>query len=118
MSKLRAYFITGLAIFLPVTITIYILVAVFRFLDNILGRFINLYLIRTGGFYIPGLGIILFIIIVFVVGFLTRHFFGRRIFPALERLFLLKPPMQLYHCSIYELLFQLLVPCQRLYGCR
>ncbi|MFH1655750.1 MAG: DUF502 domain-containing protein [Candidatus Omnitrophota bacterium] len=91
--KLKTYFITGLLIFLPVTITIYILITVFRFFDNILGRFINLYLIRTGGFYIPGLGIILFILVVFIIGFFTSHFFGRKIFPVLERFFLLKPPV-------------------------
>ena len=92
MSKLRSYFITGLAIFLPITITIYILVGVFKFFDNILGRFINIYLMKTGGFYIPGLGIILCILLVFLMGFFMKHFFGRRIFPALERFFLLKPP--------------------------
>lgn len=91
--KLRTYFITGLAIFLPVTITLYILIAVFRFFDNILGRFVNLYFIRTSGFYIPGLGIILFILVVFAIGFFATHFFGRKIFPALERFFLLKPPL-------------------------
>lgn len=93
MSKIKKYFITGLLIFLPVTLTIYILVAIFRFFDNILGRFINIYLIRTGGFYVPGLGIILFILLVFFTGFFTTHFFGKRIFPALERFFLFKPPV-------------------------
>jgi len=91
--KLRTYFITGLAIFLPVTITVYILISVFRFFDNILGRFINYYFIKTGGFYIPGLGIMLCILVVFLIGFFTTHFFGRKIFPALERFFLLKPPL-------------------------
>ena len=93
MKKIKNYFFTGLAIFLPLTITIYILVAVFRFFDNILGRFINYYIIQGGGFYIPGLGIILCILVVFLIGFFTTHLFGRKIFPALERFFLLKPPV-------------------------
>jgi uncharacterized membrane protein len=92
-SRLRSYFITGLAVFLPVTITIYILIGIFRFLDNILGRFINVYLVKTGGFYIPGLGIILFILMVFITGFLIRHFFGKKIFLVLEKFFLMKPPI-------------------------
>ncbi|HOX54662.1 MAG: DUF502 domain-containing protein [Candidatus Omnitrophica bacterium] len=93
MKKLRGYFITGLAVFLPIAITIYILVVAFRFFDNILGRFINIYLLRTGGIYIPGLGLILFILVVFLTGFFTRHFLGRKIFPFFERIFLLKPPL-------------------------
>lgn len=93
MAKIRGYFITGLAIFLPVAITLYILVQVFRFFDNILGRFINFFLMKRIGFYIPGLGIILFILVVFLIGFFTRHFFGKKIFPFLERIFLLKPPL-------------------------
>ncbi|MBM3248248.1 MAG: DUF502 domain-containing protein [Candidatus Omnitrophica bacterium] len=93
MARIRGYFITGLAIFLPVTITIYILVVVFRFFDSILGRFINFFLMERVGFYIPGLGIILSVLVIFILGFFTKHFFGKRIFPALERFFLLKPPV-------------------------
>lgn len=93
MVKIRGYFITGLAIFLPVAITLYILIQVFKFFDNILGRFINFYLMERGGIYIPGLGIILFIVVVFIIGFFTRHFFGKKIFPFLEKVFLLKPPL-------------------------
>lgn len=93
MKKLRSYFITGLAVFLPIAITIYILVVAFRFFDNILGRFINIYLLRTGGIYIPGLGLILFILVVFLAGIFTRHFFGRKLFPFFEKILLLKPPL-------------------------
>ncbi|MBM3251923.1 MAG: DUF502 domain-containing protein [Candidatus Omnitrophica bacterium] len=93
MVKIRGYFITGLAIFLPVAITLYILVKVFRFFDNILGRFINFYLMKTGGIYIPGLGIILFILVVFIIGFFTRHFLGRKIFPYFEKILFLRPPL-------------------------
>lgn len=87
MSRLKRYFITGLALVVPVFLTIYVLAAVFRFTDNILGRFLNAYLRKTLGFYIPGLGVLIFLFAILLVGFLANRFIGRRIFPALDRWF-------------------------------
>lgn len=86
-NQLKHYFFTGLALIMPVVVTLYVLAALFRFVDNILGRFINLYLEDTTGFYIPGLGLILFFLIIILTGFLAIHFFGRNLFPAAERWF-------------------------------
>lgn len=91
MSKIKHYFATGLLITLPVFFTLYLVFIVFRFLDGILGKVINFYLRKEFGFSIPGLGIILGVIIVFVVGFVAANFIGKRIFKALEAWFLKFP---------------------------
>lgn len=57
MNRLRKYFITGLAVVVPVFLTVYVLIVLFRFTDNILGRFLNVYSRNALGFNIPGLGI-------------------------------------------------------------
>lgn len=102
-SQLRRYFFTGLALIMPVVVTLYVLLALFRFLDNILGRFINFYLRETLGFYIPGLGFILFFLIILVTGFLATHFFGRNIFPALERWFSRLPFIRQVYPSVKKI---------------
>lgn len=83
MVKIRKYFVAGLLAILPISLSIYILVILFRLTDGILGRFLNVYLENTLGFYIPGLGLILFISIIFFVGILSIHVFGT----GLHRLF-------------------------------
>jgi uncharacterized membrane protein len=85
MSRLRGYFFTGILIILPLYISVYILVIVFRFVDGILGNFINVYFQKTLGFYIPGLGILLFFTIIIIAGFLGTSFFGRSLHRAFDR---------------------------------
>lgn len=99
----KRYFFTGLALIMPVVVTLYVLVALFRFVDNILGRFINSYLQETLGFYIPGIGFILFFLIILFTGFLAVHFFGRNVFPALERWFSRLPFIRQVYPSVKKI---------------
>ena len=88
MKRLKRYFITGFIVLVPVLLTIYVLAMLFRFVDNILGRFLNIYLNNILGFYIPGLGLLLFLVIIVLVGFLAGRFLGNKIFPRIEKWFL------------------------------
>ena len=84
-TYIKRNLIAGFLVIFPLLFTVYILVFLFQFADNILGKFINTYLERSLGFYIPGLGLILFLIIIFVVGFLTTHLLGRRLYSILDK---------------------------------
>ncbi|MBU1872023.1 MAG: DUF502 domain-containing protein, partial [Candidatus Omnitrophica bacterium] len=84
-TNIKKYFIAGTLILLPLLITLYILVTLFQFADGILGKFVNSFLDKLLGFYIPGLGLVLFLIIIFLVGFITTHFLGRKLYSILER---------------------------------
>lgn len=86
IKHVRRYFITGILVIFPLFLSIYILFILFRFVDGILGRFINVYFKETLGFYIPGLGLILFLLIIIVAGFLSTHFLGRRLNRFLDRI--------------------------------
>ncbi|MBU1923528.1 MAG: DUF502 domain-containing protein [Candidatus Omnitrophica bacterium] len=87
MNRLRKYFITGLAVVVPVFLTVYVLVVLFRFTDNILGRFLNIYFRNTMGFYIPGLGVLIFLLLIISAGFLANRYIGKSIFPLMDRWF-------------------------------
>jgi uncharacterized membrane protein len=91
MGKIRHYFGTGLLVTLPVFITLYIMFVGFRFIDNIWGKAINTYLKNNFGFSIPGLGIIIGIVTVFVIGFIATSFIGKRTFRGIEGWFLKFP---------------------------
>lgn len=89
--KIRHYFGTGLLITLPVFVTLYFLFIIFRFIDGIFGKVVNMYIQKHMGFAIPGVGFIIGILIVFGVGFTAANFFGKKIIYALERWFLKFP---------------------------
>ncbi len=86
MKQIKRYFIAGILIILPLFITGYILVVFVKFADGILGKFINNYLRQILGFYIPGLGLILFLAFIFVTGFLTAHFLGKRFYLLIDKM--------------------------------
>ena len=84
-TYIKRNFIAGILVIFPLLLTIYILVVLFQFADGILGKYINTYLRRFLGFYVPGLGLIIFLIIIFLVGFLTTHFLGRKLYLILDK---------------------------------
>lgn len=69
---MRRIFLTGLAAIIPFVITIYVIVGLFHFADNILGVYINSYLERHVGYGVPGIGIILTLLTIFLLGGIIR----------------------------------------------
>ncbi len=65
--KLRGYFLTGLVAILPIGITLFILWKIFLFLDNLVP------------YAPPGLGFVSLVILITLLGVLTRHLVGTRV---------------------------------------
>lgn len=87
MERLRRYLVAGLIVVVPVLLTVYVLVIMFRLVDGILGRFLNVYFKEILGFYIPGLGFLISLVFILFVGFLATRFLGKKVFIVLERWF-------------------------------
>ncbi len=102
-NYLKRNFIAGILVIFPLLLTIYILVILFQFADGILGKFINTYLDRTLGFYIPGLGLILFLIIIFLVGFFTTNFLGKKLYSILDKALKRFPLIRYIYPSIKQI---------------
>lgn len=91
VSKIRRYFISGLVVFLPVALTIYLLVWSLSFLDGFFGRFLEPYFMREFGFYFKGVSIVVGFFIIFLIGFMVTNFFGRKVHAFFENLLLKLP---------------------------
>jgi len=87
---IRRWFFTGLVVLVPIVITIYVVVGLFRFADGILGKYINRYAYLYFGQEIPGLGIIFSILIILSVGALAS-FARLRIFKKVDTMVLRLP---------------------------
>jgi len=86
-THLRRIFLTGLVILAPVALTIYILLALFRFMDAIFAPVVDRALAAFfPGLHIPGLGILLTLISIFLLGWLSTNVLGRRAIQAFESL--------------------------------
>jgi uncharacterized membrane protein len=77
---IRGYFMAGLLVIVPLGAVIFVISVIIRLMDRALG-FIpqkfhpDIYL----PFKIPGLGLVLFVVIVLVTGILVKNYIGRRI---------------------------------------
>ena len=80
-GQLKRYFITGLLVITPIWGTYLVLSTLLRFLEGFLGNFLK----GIGKFYIPGMGIITLVVLIFLVGVLTTNFIGRKVMSLWER---------------------------------
>ena len=80
LAKLRKYFLSGLVVFLPISLTIYLFFLAIDFFDGILGKYLEPFFAENFGFYFSGLSIIIGVSIIILIGFLATNFLGKKIY--------------------------------------
>lgn len=84
---IRKYFITGLLVWIPLVITAWVLHAVVVSMDQVLLLFPETWHSPALlGFYVPGLGVILTVLIIFLTGLFVRNYVGNHILRIWEGL--------------------------------
>lgn len=96
MKKLVNYFIKGLVIFVPITLTVIVFVWAFTSLDSVFKD-------RLPG-YFPGLGILLMVLLIFLIGFLASNFLGRKLFALVEMVFTRLPLVKLLYSGVKDMI--------------
>jgi len=92
MKRLAGYFIKGLFVFVPVALTVGLIVIVIKRFDNLL----NL--------PVPGLGLAVTVALITLIGFLASNYVGRKIVFLMERFFAQLPVIRLLYSAIRDLL--------------
>lgn len=78
--SMKKYFITGLLIWVPLAMTVWVLSLIVRTMDQSLLLLPNAIRPETLlGFYIPGIGAILTLLVVFLTGLITANIIGQRL---------------------------------------
>ena len=86
-KALKKYLITGVLVWLPIVVTVWVL----TYIINASDQLINLIPSRwrpenyTGGLKIPGLGVIVAVVVLFVTGVFAANVFTLHHFPAFTR---------------------------------
>ncbi|MBW2076240.1 MAG: DUF502 domain-containing protein [Deltaproteobacteria bacterium] len=102
---LKNYFLTGLLVILPIFITGYVIWLLIKAMDVFLKYIPQKYLPETYlNIYIPGLGLILVVILILVVGVLTRNIAGRRVLQFWDNLVDRIPLARIIYSSVKQLL--------------
>jgi len=80
--------LTGLAVVVPIGVTIYILFFLIAMMDGFLAIIpAAIHPDRLLGFHVPGLGVLFTILLIFFIGLVTRSWVGNRVVRLGERIF-------------------------------
>jgi len=100
-GNLRRYFLSGLVVFLPIALTVYLFVLTISFADRFFSELFDNFGLNFGD--MRGVSIILGIFIIVLIGFITANFLGRKIHDFFERLVLKLPFFKQVYPALKEM---------------
>lgn len=102
---IRRYMLTGLLVLVPLALTVWVLLALFRWTDRTLRLIPPVYRPEALlGFPIPGLGLILTVAIVFVIGGLVANVAGRKLISTGEKILEKIPLLRWFYFSTKQIM--------------
>ena len=102
---IRRYVLTGILVLIPLFLTVWVLLTLVRFTDKALALIPVAYRPEAIiGFPIPGLGLILSFLIVFVIGALVANVIGRRLLMLGEKVLEKIPLLRWFYFSSKQML--------------
>jgi uncharacterized membrane protein len=96
----KNYFLSGILVVVPIVITIFVVKAIFTFLDELLLP----YLMPQLGYWIPGIGILITIAGIYLVGILVTNFIGRKFISLGEKIVLNIPVAKSIYGSVKQIM--------------
>ncbi len=102
MRHVSGIFLKGLAAILPVFVTVYLIVWIARTAENVLGGIIRFILPES--LYVPGIGLLLGVGLVFAVGVLLQAYLIRRLFGWGEALVQRIPLIKTIYSAVQDLM--------------
>ncbi len=80
MSAMRRYFISGLLVWLPIWVTLLVI----KFVADLMGNTVSLLPHQYQpdhllGFHVPGIGVLIVLLVIFLTGLIAANFIGTRI---------------------------------------
>lgn len=103
VASLKKYFITGLLIWVPLAITAWVLTMIVGTMDQSLRLLPQaIHPEKLLGFYIPGAGVVLTLLVVFLTGLVTANFIGQKLVLFWEGLLARIPVVKSIYYSVKQ----------------
>lgn len=107
----RKYFVTGLLLWVPVAVTVWLISLIVSTLDLTLSLLPMAWRPRSlVGHDIPGLGVLLTVVVIFVTGLLTANFVGSKLVGLAERILARIPIVRGIYSSVKQVSDTILSP--------
>ena len=114
MSRIRKYIVAGLLVWLPILATYFILRFLLRVINGVASVIPERYQpVGWLGHHIPGFGIIISILVIFVTGILVTNFLGRRLVSVWEKLMARIPLVRSIYGATKQVAHSILTPNER-----
>jgi uncharacterized membrane protein len=111
MSLIRKYFLSGLLVWLPIWVTILVIKFLVDILDNTLSLLPYQYQPDTLiGFHIPGIGVLITLLVIFITGLIVANFIGRRLVLIGDAIIARIPLVRTIYTSVKQVLQTLFTP--------
>jgi uncharacterized membrane protein len=94
MKKLLSYFLRGFLVFVPITLTLYIFIWAISGPDILFRKLLRI--------DIPGVGIGVTILLIFIFGFLASNWAGKKLIKSIDYIFTKLPVVKLLYNSIKD----------------
>jgi uncharacterized membrane protein len=108
--KIKANFknnlLSGLVLTIPIFITIIVLRAIFNFFDRLILPIVQKYFEIN----IPGLGIIIGLLLIYIIGMITKNFFAKKAIERGERILIKIPIAKTVYSSVKQILMTISGP--------
>lgn len=107
----RKYFVTGLLLWVPVAVTVWLISLIVSTLDLTLSLLPMAWRPRSlVGHDIPGLGVLLTVVVIFITGLLTANFVGSKLVDLAERILARIPIVRGIYSSVKQVSDTILSP--------
>jgi uncharacterized membrane protein len=100
-GNIRKYFISGLVVFLPIALTVYVFFLVIAFTEKFVSGFFGKLGFGFADFY--GLSVIVGLCIIVLIGFITTNFLGRKLHSFFEIIVLKLPFFKQVYPALKEM---------------
>jgi uncharacterized membrane protein len=111
-SALRKHFVSGLLVTVPLIITYLVLRLLFVTVDGLL----NPAVYRLLGYYIPGLGVVVTLLLILLAGIVATNFIGIRFIHLGDRILARMPLVRIIYTAAKQLVHSLLAPTARAFS--
>ena len=106
--KLRGYFLTGLLVLVPISLTVYIFYELFLAIDGILRQIVFVIMRESFGWSvnarpIPGAGFITLLLLILGTGMAARSYFGRKLVQVGDRMVARIPVISRIYGTVQQL---------------
>ncbi len=100
--RFRNYFVTGMLVLVPISLTVYIINLLFTAIDGILDDYVYAFF-PLGDQKIPGLGFIALVILILAVGAAARNYIGKKVIDVGDRVVTRIPIINRIYATIQQI---------------